>query len=103
MAGITGLMPEATADDVARAALTGRREVVLLDDPSVRAMTRLLVSRWRSPAPWVRAAVATLDRFAREVASGDLPGKSVQRCDRSPHPWRGTAPPADQQAGHGAH
>ena len=74
MAGITGLMPEATADDVARAALTGRREVVLLDDPSVRAMTRLLVSRWRSPAPWVRAAVATLDRFAREVAAGDLPG-----------------------------
>lgn len=74
MAGITGPMTEATADDVARAALTGRREVVLLDDPSVRAMTRLLVSRWRRPAPWVRAAVATLDRFAREVASNDLPG-----------------------------
>jgi hypothetical protein len=59
--------------DVARRGLIGRREVALLDDPSVAAMTRLLVRRCREPAPWVRAAVGTLDRFRREVAAGDLP------------------------------
>ena len=67
-------MSTSVADEVARSALAGRRELVLLDEPSVRAMTRLLVSGWRNPAPWVRAAVGTLDRFAREVATGDLPG-----------------------------
>jgi hypothetical protein len=59
--------------DAARRALVGRREVALLDDPSVAAMACLLVARCREPAPWVRAAVGTLDRFRREVAAGDLP------------------------------
>jgi hypothetical protein len=63
-----------TADSVARGALAGRREQGLLDDPSVLAVARLLVRRCRRPDPWVRAAVATLDRFRREVALGDLPG-----------------------------
>lgn len=61
-------------DPVARRALAGRRELGLLDDPSVLAVARLLVGRCRRPEPWVRAAVGTLDRFRREVAAGDLPG-----------------------------
>lgn len=68
-----GAEPTASADERARQALVGRREVALLDDPSVAAMARLLVVRCRRPDPWVRAAVATLDRFAREVALGRLP------------------------------
>ena len=63
----------ALADERARAALVGRREVSLLDDSSVAAAARLLVLRCRRPDPWVRAAVATLDRFAREIAFGRLP------------------------------
>ena len=59
-------------DDDVRAALVGRREVALLDDPSVLATARLLARVCRSPAHWVRAAVGTLDRFAREVAAGEL-------------------------------
>lgn len=58
---------------VAARAMTGRREAALLDEPSVAAMACLLVARCRRPDPWVRAAVGTLDRFRREVASGDLP------------------------------
>lgn len=60
--------------EAARLALRGRRELQLLEDPSVLAMAQLLVARCRDAAPWVRAAVATVDRFAREVALGDLPG-----------------------------
>jgi len=63
----------AVLDAAAAEALTGRREAALLEDPSVRSMTRLLVQVCREPAPWVRAAVGSLDRFAREVAGGDLP------------------------------
>lgn len=65
---------EQALDDVAGQALVGRRERQLLDDSSVRAMARLLASRCRRPEPWIRAAVATIDRFQREVALGDLPG-----------------------------
>lgn len=57
-----------------RAALTGRRELALLDEPSVLAVGVLLTRRCRDPQPWVRAAVTTLDRFGREVAGGDLSG-----------------------------
>ena len=64
----------ADLDEAARVALRGRRELHLLEDPSVLAMARMLVERCRDAAPWVRAAVATLDRFDREVALGDLPG-----------------------------
>lgn len=66
--------PDAAADQRAYDALAGRREQRLLDDPTVLAVARTLVLRCREPASWVRAAVATLDRFAREVAYGDLPG-----------------------------
>lgn len=70
--------------DQAREALVGRRELALLDEPSVQAMVALLVRRCRQSAPWVRAAVGTLDRFAREVASGDLPGLlAAGRADAS--------------------
>ena len=58
---------------LARQALSGRRELVLLDDPSVLATATLLARRCRRPDPWVRAAVGTLDRFRREVAHDDLP------------------------------
>lgn len=58
----------------ARRALAGRRELALLDAPSVLAAAVLLTRRCRHPDPWVRAAVGTLDRFRREVAGGDLPG-----------------------------
>ncbi|MCW2723667.1 MAG: hypothetical protein JWN35_588 [Frankiales bacterium] len=59
---------------LARRALVGRREQGLLDDPSVLAMALVLVRCCRGPEPWVRAAVATTDRFRREVAADDLPG-----------------------------
>lgn len=58
---------------IARQALAGRRERVLLDDPSVLAVAEMLALRCRGPEHWVRAAVATIDRFRREVADGDLP------------------------------
>jgi hypothetical protein len=58
----------------ARGALVGRREVALLEEPSVAAVARMLVRRVRDPAVWVRAAVTTLERFRREAADGDLPG-----------------------------
>lgn len=65
-----------THDPLAAAAqaLDGRRERALLDEPSVASLAGLLASRCRQPAPWVRAAVGTLGRFATEVADGDLAG-----------------------------
>lgn len=66
-------MTSAPAGERARQALVGRREVALLDEPSVAAAAALLVARCRNPDPWVRAAVGTLDRFAREVALDGLP------------------------------
>ena len=72
-AGIAVTPPEgATPEELARGALVGRRELVLLEQPSVLAVGVLLASVCRSAAPWVRAAVGTLDRFAREQADGDL-------------------------------
>lgn len=65
---------DGTLDLIARQALVGRRELGLLDEPSALLLARLLVRRCRRPDPWVRAGVGTLDRFAREVALGDLPG-----------------------------
>ncbi len=64
--------PEGPAG-IARQALAGRRERVLLDDPTVLAVAEMLVRRCRRPEHWVRAAVATIDRFRREVAADDLP------------------------------
>lgn len=65
---------DGTADAAARRALAGRRELALLEQASVQAAARLLARHCRHPDPWVRAAVATLDRFRREVADGDLAG-----------------------------
>ncbi|HEX8971056.1 hypothetical protein [Oryzihumus sp.] len=70
-------VPTAAAPEVeqaVRAALSGRRESALLAEPSVMAVARLLVTRCRDAGIWVRTAVGTLDRFAREVAGGDLAG-----------------------------
>jgi hypothetical protein len=62
------------AGEVAAAALAGRKEQALLAEPSVARVADVLASRCRNPAPWVRSAVATLGRFAGDVADGDLAG-----------------------------
>ncbi|GAA1243503.1 hypothetical protein [Oryzihumus leptocrescens] len=61
-------------EEEVRAALAGRRESALLAEPSVMAVARLLVTRCRDAGIWVRTAVGTLDRYAREAAGGDLAG-----------------------------
>ncbi|HET7661907.1 MAG TPA: hypothetical protein VFK66_16070, partial [Oryzihumus sp.] len=61
-------------EEAVRAALAGRRESALLAEPSVMAVARLLVTRCRDADIWVRTAVGTLDRFAREASGGDLAG-----------------------------
>ena len=66
------MTPEALA--AARRALAGRRELRLLDEPSVAWVAGLLATRCRRPDPWIRAAVGTLGRYADEVAGGDLAG-----------------------------
>lgn len=73
MSSLVGAGPGGLAE-VARGALRGRRELALLDEPSVLAAAALLVRTCRAPDHWVRAAVGTLDRFRREVAGGDLAG-----------------------------
>lgn len=55
-----------------RAALAGRKELALLDEPSVAAVAAMLAARCRNPAPWIRSAIGTLGRFAAEVAHRDL-------------------------------
>ena len=72
---MTGAVPAEPADAyAARDALAGRKELALLEEPSVARVADLLAARCRNPAPWIRAAVGTLARFAVEVASGDLAG-----------------------------
>jgi len=56
--------------DPARA-LAGRRELALLEVPSVGRMAALLAERCREPS-WVRALVASLDRFRRLTGLDDL-------------------------------
>ncbi len=58
----------------AASALAGRRELALLAEPSTARVAAVLGERCRNPAPWIRAAVGTLGRFAAEVAGGDLAG-----------------------------
>ena len=53
-------------------ALAGRREAALLALPSVGHMAEVLARRCGEPS-WVRALVASLDRF-RVLAAGDLEG-----------------------------
>lgn len=60
------------ADEIARRALRNRREIVMLEQPTVMAVAKVLAERVRKPDVWIRAAIATLDRFACEVCSGDL-------------------------------
>lgn len=52
-------------------ALRGRREIALLEHPSVSHMADLLARRCRGDV-WVRTSVAGLDRFATLTASHDL-------------------------------
>lgn len=58
--------------DVAREVLKNRREAALLDTPSVMKVAATLAERVRKPDIWIRNAIATIDRFAREVCDGDL-------------------------------
>jgi hypothetical protein len=60
------------APEVARRSLKNRREITLLDDPTVMSVASILAERVRKPDVWIRSAVTTLDRFAREVCDGDL-------------------------------
>ena len=52
-------------------ALAGRREIELLEIPSVRRMADLLSARCREPS-WVRALVSGLDRFRTMTGTDDL-------------------------------
>ena len=61
-----------SADEVARRSLKNRRELSLLEIPSVMRVACILAERTRKPDIWIRSAVTTLDRFAREVCDGDL-------------------------------
>jgi hypothetical protein len=60
------------ADEIARLALKNRREIVMLEQPTVMAVAKVLAERVRKPDVWIRSAISTLDRFSREVCSGDL-------------------------------
>ena len=53
------------------AALAGRRELRLLELPSVARMAAVLADRCREPS-WIRTLVATLDRFGRLTGHHDL-------------------------------
>jgi hypothetical protein len=57
-------------NDAARA-LAGRRELALLELPSVRRMAAILAERCREPS-WVRTLVASLDRFGQLSGQHDL-------------------------------
>jgi hypothetical protein len=61
-----------SADEVARRCLKNRRELSLLEIPSVMRVAAILAERTRKPDFWIRSAVTTLDRFSREVCDGDL-------------------------------
>lgn len=59
-------------EEVARRTLKNRRELSLLEVPSVMRVASILAERTRKPDFWIRSAVTTLDRFSREVCDGDL-------------------------------
>jgi hypothetical protein len=61
-----------SAEEVARRCLKNRRELSLLEIPSVMRVAAILAERTRKPDFWIRSAVTTLDRFSREVCDGDL-------------------------------
>jgi integrase len=52
-------------------ALAGRRELALLEVPSVRRMANVLAARCREPS-WVRTLVPAVDRFRALTGTGDL-------------------------------
>jgi hypothetical protein len=60
--------------EVARRVLKNRRELELLELPSVMHVAEILAERMRRPDVWIRNAVTTIDRFGREVCDGDLEG-----------------------------
>ena len=59
-------------EEVAHRTLKNRRELSLLEVPSVMRVASILAARTRKPDFWIRSAVTTLDRFSREVCDGDL-------------------------------
>jgi integrase len=67
---------------VASDALIGRRESALLALPSVRHLAETLAARCRE-APWIRVAVASLDRFATLTQNTDLEAL-LERARRDP-------------------
>jgi hypothetical protein len=71
------------AAEVARRSLKNRREIVMLEDPTVLTVASILAERMRKPDVWIRNAVTTLDRFSREVCDGDL-GQALAAGQRDP-------------------
>jgi hypothetical protein len=69
--------------EVARRVLKNRRELALLDLPSVMRVGEVLAQRVRRPDVWIRNAVTTIDRFSREVCDGDLEG-TLEVCQQDP-------------------
>lgn len=61
-----------SSEEVARRALQNRREITLLEDKSLMKVASVLAERTRKPDFWIRSAITTLDRFAREVCNSDL-------------------------------
>ncbi|GAC1385247.1 MAG: hypothetical protein NVSMB42_04370 [Herpetosiphon sp.] len=57
--------------NVAEKTLVGRRELKLLELPSVKHMANVLAALCREPS-WVRTSVASLDRFATMTGNEDL-------------------------------
>jgi len=60
-------------DQIARLVLKDRRERYLLEDPTVMKVASTLARRVQRPDVWIRNAVATIDRFKKEVCKDDLP------------------------------
>jgi hypothetical protein len=58
--------------EIARRVLKKRREVYLLDEPSVMKVAATLAERVRKPDVWIRNSIATIDRFSREICNNNL-------------------------------
>lgn len=69
--------------EVARRVLKNRRELSLLEFPSVMRVGEVLAQRVRRPDIWIRNAITTIDRFGREVCEDDFEG-TLKVCIQDP-------------------
>ena len=70
-------------NEVAQRVLRNRRELALLELPSVMRVAAILAERVRRPDVWIRNAVTTIDRFGREVCDNDLES-TLKVCQDDP-------------------